>query len=120
MLMMFVNVEEIENFQFQVHAENLFYIITTNTNMFKNLVSRELIEFCWYLFYVENCKCALSWWHKEQNEFPNIAIITQHILGILACQIETKHIFYVGNIWLHFVHFVSKYNMDKLIFVNKN
>jgi hypothetical protein len=46
MLMMFVNVEEIENFQFQVHAENLFYTITTNTNKYKNLMSRELIEFC--------------------------------------------------------------------------
>ncbi len=34
MLMMFVNVEEIENFQFQVHAENLFYTITKNTNMY--------------------------------------------------------------------------------------
>jgi len=45
MLMMFVNVEEIENFQFQVHAENLFYTITINTNMYKNLMPKELIKF---------------------------------------------------------------------------
>jgi hypothetical protein len=45
MLMMFVNVEEIENFQFQVQAENLFYTITTNTNTYKNLLPRGLIEF---------------------------------------------------------------------------
>jgi hypothetical protein len=46
MLMMFVNVGKIENFQVQVHAKNLFYTITTNTNTYKNIVSREPIEFC--------------------------------------------------------------------------
>jgi hypothetical protein len=34
MLTMFVYVEEIENFQFQVHVKNLFYTITKNTNMY--------------------------------------------------------------------------------------
>jgi hypothetical protein len=62
-----------------------------------DLVSRELIEFCRCKINlkIENYKCALSWWHKLKNEFPTIAIIAQHILCILASQIETKKLFFM-------------------------
>jgi hypothetical protein len=46
----------------------------------------------WYLVYAKNYKCALFYWHKEQNKFPTLAILVQHIFGILGNQIETKHI----------------------------
>jgi hypothetical protein len=49
-----------------------------------------------------------------------IAMITQHILGILANQIEIKHFFDVFVILIAFqrYHFQID-NMDKLIFFNK-
>jgi hypothetical protein len=63
----------------------------------------------------------LSWWHKEQNKFPTLVILTRYILGILASQIETKRIFSISDILIALCkcHLRTK-NMDKLIFVHKN
>jgi uncharacterized membrane protein len=62
-----------------------------------------------------------SWWHKKQNKFPIIAILVQHIIGILASQIKIECILFIVGILiaLHRCH-VQTNNMDKLIFVNKN
>jgi hypothetical protein len=60
-----------------------------NADTHKDLVLKELIGFRRYPVDVENCKCPLSWWHKEQNKFPTLVILVRHILGIPTNQIET-------------------------------
>ncbi len=54
--------------------ENLFFTTTTNVNTYKDLVLRKLVGYHQYFADVDNYKCALSWWHKEQNKFPTIAL----------------------------------------------
>jgi hypothetical protein len=86
-----------------------------DSNIHRDFVSSELVGFYWYSIDVENCKCALYWWHKEQNKFPTLVILVRHILGIPINQIETKRIFYVARILTTFRkwHLQMK-NMDKL------
>jgi len=118
---MLANVEKVEDLQFQENAEFFFQTTSTTVNTYKDPMSRELVRFCQYPIDVENCKCLLSWWLKEQNKFPTLAVLTRHILGILASQIETKHIFSISDILIALCrcHLRTK-NMDKLIFVHKN
>ncbi len=61
------------------------------------------------------------WWHTKQNKFSIIAILVQHIIGILVSWIKIKFILLIVGILiaLHRCH-VEINNMDKLIFVNKN
>ncbi len=42
---MFVSVEEIEDFQCQLHVKDLFHTITTNANTYMDLVSKEFVGF---------------------------------------------------------------------------
>ncbi len=44
-LLMFVSVEEIEDFQCQLHAKDLFHTITTNANTYMDLASKEFVGF---------------------------------------------------------------------------
>ncbi len=44
-LLMYVSVEEIEDFQFQNNVEDLFHPITTIVDTYRDLVSRELVGF---------------------------------------------------------------------------
>jgi hypothetical protein len=92
------NVEKVDNLQSQGNVELFFQTISTNVNIYKNLMSKELIGFCQYPIDVENCKCPLSWWHKEQNKFPTFVIQSRHILSILANQIEIEHIVFIVGI----------------------
>jgi hypothetical protein len=62
---MFVDVEEVEDLRFQWNVEKIIQTISTNVDIYKNLVSRKLIRFHQYLVDVENYKCPLSWWLKE-------------------------------------------------------
>jgi hypothetical protein len=71
-LLMPTSVEEIEDLQSQVHIKDLFHTTTTNVGTIKNLVSRKLVEFCSYFVDAKNCKCALSWWAKEQIFFQQL------------------------------------------------
>jgi hypothetical protein len=72
--------------------EDLFQTISTNVDTYKDLMSRKLIGFRWYLINVENCKCYLSWSCKEQNKFSTLVILAIHIFGIL------EHIFSMASI----------------------
>jgi hypothetical protein len=86
-----------------------------------DLVSGELVGYCWYPIDVENCKWALSWWCKKKNKFPTNALIIRHILGIPTNQIEIERIFLIAVIlttlcWCYF----QIDNMDKFIFIHKN
>ncbi len=45
-LLMFINVEEIEDFQCQIHVKDLFHTVTTNANTYVDLMSKEFVEFC--------------------------------------------------------------------------
>ncbi len=91
------------------------------SNIHRDLLSRKLVGFYWYLVDAKNCKCALYWWHKKQNKFPIVAILVQHILGIPINQIKIECIFSIARILttLWRCHIQTK-NMDKLIFVHKN
>jgi hypothetical protein len=53
-----------ENLVTQVNSENLVHTTTMSADTYRDLVSRELIGYCQYLVDADNCKCALSWWHK--------------------------------------------------------
>ncbi len=64
-----------ENLVTQVNSGNLFFTITTNVDTYKDLVSKELVSYHWYFVDANNCKCALSWWHRDQNKFPTIALV---------------------------------------------
>jgi hypothetical protein len=86
---MHANVEEVESLQSQGNVEIFFQTISTNVDIYKNFMSKELIEFYQYPIDVENCICPLYWWHQEQNKFPTFVIHARHILSILANQIET-------------------------------
>jgi hypothetical protein len=57
--------------------EILFHNVVTNVDTCKDLVSKELVGFHWYLVNAQNCKCALSRWCKEKHKFPNIDISMQ-------------------------------------------
>lgn len=81
-LLMHVGVKEVEDLQFQGNAKVLFQTTSPNANTFRDLMSRKLVELCLYVVDVENYKCALSWWHKEQIKFLTFVILVQHIIGI--------------------------------------
>jgi hypothetical protein len=115
-LLMLSSGAKFENLVTQVNSKNLVFTTTMNVDFYRDLVSRELIGYCQYVVDVGNCKCALSWWRKEKNMFPIIALVTQHIFGILANQINIKHIFYVVGIFIT----LQIDNMDKFIFLHKN
>jgi hypothetical protein len=84
-------------------------------------MSRKLIRFHQHIIDVENYKCPLSWWCKEQNKFPTLAILARHIFGILASQIKTKHIFSISTILTTLQRCcLQMENVDKLIFFHKN
>ncbi len=63
-LLILANVEVVENLQWQIDIEYLFHT-TTHVEMCMDFMSRELVGFYWYPIDIENCKCTLSWWHKE-------------------------------------------------------
>ncbi len=77
----------------QGNVEDLFQTTSTNGNTYWDLMLRELVGFRQYPIDVENNKCALSWWHKEQNKFPTLVIFAQHIFEIPVNQIKTTHFF---------------------------
>jgi hypothetical protein len=81
----------IKNLQYQGNVEDLFQTTSTNGNTYWDLMLRELVGLHQYSIDVENNKCALSWWHKEQNKFPIVVILAQHIFEFHANQIEKKH-----------------------------
>lgn len=62
----------------------------------------------------------LFWWHKKNCKFPTIVSLTWHILGILASQIETKHIFSIARFFKTLQKCCLKQKIWKLIFINKN
>ncbi len=66
---------EFENLMIKVNFENLFFTTTTNVNTYKDLVLRKLVGYHRYFVDVDNYKCALSWWHIEQNKFQTIALV---------------------------------------------
>ncbi len=59
-LLIFINVEEISNFQFQDNVKYLFHPTSTSIDIYKDLVSKELVRFCRYLVDVKNYKNVLS------------------------------------------------------------
>jgi hypothetical protein len=63
-LSILANVEVVENLQSQIDVEYLFHI-TTHVETCMDFMSREPVWFLWYPIDVENCKCTISWWHKE-------------------------------------------------------
>jgi hypothetical protein len=89
---------EVEDLESQGNVEDFFQTISTNVDTYMDLVSREFIGFHRYPIDVENYKCPLFWWHEEQNKFPTLTILARHILGILASQINTKHIIIIISI----------------------
>ncbi len=74
-LLMLSSGAEFENLATQVKFENLFFTTTTNADTYKALVPRKLVGYHQYLANVDNCKCALSWWHREQNKFQIVALV---------------------------------------------
>jgi hypothetical protein len=108
----------VKNLQSQGNVEDFFQTASTNGNAYWDLMLRELVGFHQYSIDVKNKKCALSWWHKEQNKFQTLAILGQHILEIHANQIETK---LVVGIWIALQRCrLQTENMDKFVFVHKN
>jgi len=61
------------------------------------LVAQKLDAFCCYHVDVDNYKCALFWWHREQRKFSTCSLVRQ-VLGIPTSQIETKRIFSIVGI----------------------
>lgn len=55
-----ISVEEIENLQFQDNAKYLFHPTSTTVDIYRDLVSKELVRFWQYLVDVKNYKNALS------------------------------------------------------------
>jgi hypothetical protein len=56
-----INFEEIEDLQSQNIAKNLFYPIIIIIDIYRDLVSRELVGFHRYLVDVESYNSTLSW-----------------------------------------------------------
>ncbi len=55
---------------------------------FTTLVAWEFDAFCCYHVDVDNCKCALPWWCREEHKFLIVGLLVQRVLGnILASQI---------------------------------
>jgi hypothetical protein len=59
-LMISISVEEIENLQFQDNAKYLFHPISITIDIYRDLVSMELVGFYRYLVEVKNYKNTLS------------------------------------------------------------
>ncbi len=59
-LLISINVEEIEDLQFLNNVKYLFHPTSTTVDIYKDLVSKELVGFCWYLVDVKNYRNALS------------------------------------------------------------
>ncbi len=55
-LLMFDNNEEVENVQSQVHSKDLFYSTMTSANTYRDLMSKELVQFCWHFVDAKICK----------------------------------------------------------------
>jgi hypothetical protein len=66
-LLMSINVEKIEVYNFKSTLNFFSHHINECKHLLRPYVKKELIGFCWYHVDVENCICALSWWHKEQK-----------------------------------------------------
>jgi hypothetical protein len=58
---MLASIEEIEDLQSQNNVEDLFYPTTIIANIYRDLVSRELVGFHQYIINVESYKNTLSW-----------------------------------------------------------
>jgi hypothetical protein len=58
-LLMHASIEKVEDLQSQVHAKNMFHIITS-VDIYRDLESREPIGFYQYHIDIENFKYALS------------------------------------------------------------
>ncbi len=93
-LLVLSNGAKFENLVTQVNSKNLVFTTIMNVNTYRDLVSRKLIGYHQYFVDADNYKCALSWWRKQKNKFPTIALVAQHIFDILTSQIDIKHFFF--------------------------
>jgi hypothetical protein len=59
-LLMFERVKTTFNFHLEGDSKSLFHTTLTTIDTFKDIVSRELVGFWWFLINVESNKCALS------------------------------------------------------------
>jgi hypothetical protein len=73
-------------------------LFSPHVDTYRDLVSRKLIGYHQYLVDANNCKCALSWWRKEQNKFPTIAFVAWYILDIPTNHIEIESILSIASI----------------------
>ncbi len=64
-----ISVEEIENLQFQDNVKYLFHPTSTTVNIYRDLVSKELVRFWWYLVDVRNLQKCLILEGQEQKKF---------------------------------------------------
>jgi hypothetical protein len=68
-LLMLANVKEAKDLQSQGNAKAFFQTTLTNVDIYREPMSRKLVGFHQYPIDVENCKCGLSWWHKNKTSF---------------------------------------------------
>jgi hypothetical protein len=62
--------EEVHVESSNFHCEDLFQMTKNSVKVLTSLVAQELDAFCCYNHVdVDNCKCALSWWHGEEHKF---------------------------------------------------
>ncbi len=69
-LMPFVFDEEVHVQSLDFHCGDLFQTTKISANVLTSLMAHELDSFCHYNHvHVDNCKCALFWWHGEEHKF---------------------------------------------------
>lgn len=59
-LLLHASTKEVEDLQSQLHVKNMFHIITTSVDTYRDLESREPIGFYQYHIDIKNFKYALS------------------------------------------------------------
>ncbi len=68
-LLMFEKVKTTFNFHLESDSKGLFHPTSITTNIFKDIVSKEVVGFWWFPIDVKSNKCALSNVTKKKKSF---------------------------------------------------